>query len=202
MKNLISKMMLISTLGLVMGLVACQPNGGNKDDKNQEVQYARLSYDRCLQINHYEACNSVRTGSVLSLKEYFGLNTNYNFNGNTAAYGTNIYNPNLSGGYGYNQNLGGNYGYNPNLNGSYGYNTYPNTYGAVNNGYGYNGGIYNNAYVTQYSSQQIEDYFSNYIRRASKEEILDMASRWNSGNTANSQYVNPGYRTCTAQGCY
>jgi hypothetical protein len=196
MKNITSKMLMFSLICTLMGLVACQQNGANKDEKNQEVQYARLSYDRCLQINHYEACNSVRSTTVLSMKEYFGLNTNYNFNGtNNVNYGYGINRPGYNGfnqGYnqGYNQAYNNN-GFNQGYNGYNGYNQ------------GYNGNIYSNSLVTQYSAQQIDDYFSNYVRRAAKEEILDMAARWNSGNTSMQyQNANPYYRSCTTQGCF
>lgn len=183
MKNIISKMLMFSFICTLMGLVACQQNGANKDEKNQEVQYARLSYDRCLQINHYEACNSVRSTTVLSMKEYFGLNTNYNFNGtNNVNYSNGFNRPGYNG---FNQGYNGYNGYNQGFN------------------QGYNGNLYNNSFVTQYSAQQIDDYFSNYVRRAAKEEILDMAARWNSGNTSmQNQNVNPYYRSCTTQGCF
>lgn len=184
-KTLFQILTSISLMSLFMvSLVACQPNKNNKDENNQEIQYARLSYDRCLQINHYEMCNAVRSGAVLSLKEYYGMNTNYNANG----YNPNLYNNsyNMNGYNGYNvYNRTNNFanGYYPN------YNTYGNTLG------------YNNySMVTQYSAQQIEDYFNNYVRRATKEEILDMAGRWNSGNTTQ-QYNNPYYRSCGPQGC-
>ncbi len=147
MKKLLSLLFVVFSTGLV--LVACQPkDDGNKD---QEITYARQSYDRCAQTRGQDACNTVRGGTVMSIREYYG-NAN-----STMGMGYGYMNPGLM--------IGG----------------------------------------MQYNATQINAYFDNYLRRASKDEIVQMATQWtNSFGSFNGFYNQPmniNTTRCTAYGC-
>lgn len=146
MKKLLSLLFVLSSTGLM--LVACQPkDDGNKD---QEITYARQSYDQCVQMRGQDACNTVKGSTVMSIREYYGnanMNTAYNWGYPTAGY----------------------------------------------------------MYGTQYTASQINSYFDTYLRRASKDEVVQMANQWrNSWGSFNGFYNQPLNRTtnpCTAYGC-
>lgn len=70
------------------------------------------------------------------------------------------------------------------------------------NGFGYPGtGMY---YGSQYTQAQINAYFDNYLNKASREEIVQIANQWtNSWGGVNGYYsptINTG-RGCNAYGC-
>ncbi len=93
MKKLLSYLFVFFTTSVM--LIACQPKeDGNKD---QEVTYARQAYDRCIQSRGQDACNVIRGGSVMSIREYYGnanaglgYNTGYN-TGLGLGYNTGLY---------------------------------------------------------------------------------------------------------------
>ncbi|MCK6597163.1 MAG: hypothetical protein L6Q37_02265 [Bdellovibrionaceae bacterium] len=72
------------------------------------------------------------------------------------------------------------------------------------NFYGYNPYLGGVPTANQLTVDQVNTYFENYVRKASKQEILSMSNRWlqmsTEIGTVNSLYY-PN-RTCTAWGCY
>ncbi len=71
------------------------------------------------------------------------------------------------------------------------------------NFYGYNNYLASNPNAVTYNVDQLNVYFENYLKSASKNDIMLMSNRWyqmsTETTTLNSLYYG---RRCTAYGCY
>jgi hypothetical protein len=81
--------MSLATLLTSVLLISC--NNRDEGNKDNEIQQAKVAYDRCVMMKGQSYCNSAKAGSLASLTEFYGQSAYYNF------YGANNYlavNPN------------------------------------------------------------------------------------------------------------
>lgn len=72
------------------------------------------------------------------------------------------------------------------------------------NFYGANNYLAMNPGAVTYNTEQVNVYFENYLKTATKQEILLMSNRWYQMSTEINTGINPlGFgRRCTVYGCY
>lgn len=72
------------------------------------------------------------------------------------------------------------------------------------NFYGYNSYLSGAPQVNQLTYEQVNTYFENYVKKASKQEILTMSNRWLQMSTEinNVNTLNYPVTRCTVYGCF
>lgn len=71
------------------------------------------------------------------------------------------------------------------------------------NFYGYNNYLASNPNAVTYNVDQLNVYFENYLKSATKNDIMLMSNRWYQMSTEINTFNNLNYgRRCTIYGCY